>query len=152
MSHPSGRLHANTNSAWVTQQAHQFTWTLAERTSSMRFLIHDRDTKFSRTFDTVFQGQSIEIIRTPFRTPKANAFAERWVRAVRAECLDQLLILNQRHLRRVLTEYIDYYNGSRPYQGIAQHTPIPRLCVREGVIHCHEVFGGLLHDYHRKVA
>jgi len=64
----------------------------------MRFLIHDQDAKFSRIFDTVFQGQGIAIIRTPFRTPKANAFAERWVRSVREECLDQLLILNQRHL------------------------------------------------------
>jgi len=72
----------------------------------MQFLIHDGDSKFSRIFDTVFQGQGIEIIRTPFRSPKANAFAERWVRSVREACLDQLLILNQRHLRRVLTEYI----------------------------------------------
>ena len=64
----------------------------------MWFLIHDQDAKFSRIFDTVFQGQGSAIIRTPFRTPKANAFAERWVRSVREECLDQLLILNQRHL------------------------------------------------------
>jgi len=140
------------NSAWVTQQARQFTWTLAERTPPMRFLIHDRDTKFSRTFDTVFQGQGIEIIRTPFRSPKANAFAERWVRSVRAECLDHLLILNQRHLRRVLTEYIDYYNASRPHQGIAQHTPIPSLQVREGPLQRRDVLGGILHDYYRKVA
>lgn len=108
----------------------------------MRFLIHDRDAKFSRTFDTVFQGQGIESICTPFRAPKANAFAERWVRSVRDECLDQLLILNQRHLRRVLTEYIDYYNVSRPHQGIAQHTPIPSLRVREGPIQRREVLGG----------
>jgi len=63
----------------------------------------------------VFQGQGVEIICTPFRAPKANAFAERWVRSVRAECLDQLMILNQRHLQQVLTKYIDYYNGSRPH-------------------------------------
>jgi len=140
------------NSMWVSQQARQFTWTLAERTPPMRFLIHDRDAKFSRTFDTVFQGQGIAIIRTPFRAPKANAFAERWVRSVRAECLDQLLIFNQRHLRRVLTAYIAYYNGSHPHQGIAQHTPIPSPRICEGPIQCHEVLGGILHDYHRKVA
>ena len=92
------------NSVWVSQQARQFTWTLVERTPPMRFLIHDRDAKFSRTFDTVFQGQGIAIIHTPFQAPKANAFAQRWVRSVREECLDQLLVLNQRHLRRVLTE------------------------------------------------
>jgi transposase InsO family protein len=108
------------NGAWVTQQARQFTWAMAERTPPMRFLIHDRDSKFSRPFDTVFQGQGIEIIRTPVRAPTANAFAERWIRSVRAEGLDQLLMLDQRHLRRVLTEYMAYYyNRSRPHQRLA---------------------------------
>jgi transposase InsO family protein len=70
----------------------------------MRFLIHDRDSKFATNFDQVFVSEGIEIVRTPFRTPRANAVAERWVRSVRQECLDHLLILNQRYLIRVLTE------------------------------------------------
>ena len=80
----------------------------------MRFLIHDRDAKFTRSFDTVLQSEGIEIIRTPYRAPNANAFAERWVRTAREECLDHLLILGERHLHRVLTRYTEYYNERRP--------------------------------------
>jgi hypothetical protein len=97
-----GGCMANPTGAWVTQQARQFAWTLQERPSPFRFLIRDRDSKFSRDFDAVFRSDGIEIIKTPVRAPKANAIAERFVRTVRAECLDWLLILNQRHLERVL--------------------------------------------------
>jgi len=86
----------------VTQQARQFAWTLQQRPGSFRFLIRDRDSKCTRDFDAVFTGEGIEIIKTPVRAPKANAIAERFVRTVRAECLDWLLILNRRHLERVL--------------------------------------------------
>jgi len=118
----------------------------------VRFLIHDRDTKFSRSFDSVFISEGIEVIRTPFRTPQANAVAERWVRSVREECVDQLLNLNQTHLTRVLKEYIDYYNAARPHQGLAQQTPIPLDRRRSGTIHRRDILGGILHDYHRKSA
>src|SRR3954471_13968810 len=91
----------------------------------MRVLIHDRDSKFDGSFDQVFVSEGFEIVRTPFRAPKANAVAERWVRSVRHECLDQLIILNQRHLARVLKEYVQYYNSARPHQGLGQQTPIP---------------------------
>ena len=116
---------ANPTSAWVTQQARQFSWKLQERTVPVRFLIHDRDTKFPAAFDTVFTSEDVTIIRTPVRAPNANAFAERWVRSVREECLDKLLILGERHLRRVLTAYVDYYNHARPHQGIEQRCPVP---------------------------
>jgi transposase InsO family protein len=92
------------DNAWVTQQARQLVWQLDEASTPMRFLIHDRDSKFATNFDQVFVSEGIEIVRTPFRTPRANAVAERWVRSVRQECLDHLLILNQRYLIRVLTE------------------------------------------------
>jgi putative transposase len=101
----SRRVHlagctANPNGSWVTQQARQLAWTSAERSTPLRLLIRDRDSKYTRDFDTVFRSEGIDIIRTPVRAPKANAIAERFVRTVRSECLDWLLILNRRHLGR----------------------------------------------------
>jgi putative transposase len=116
-SHPKG--------AWVTQQARQIVWQLEDREPAIHFLIHDRDSKFVAAFDTVFQSTRAHIIRTPFRAPNANAYAERWVRSVRHECLNKLIIVNQAHLRQVLSEYVSYYNGSRPHQGLKQQSPIP---------------------------
>jgi transposase InsO family protein len=81
----------------------------------MTFLIHDNDTKFTASFDNVFSSEGIEILHTPYQAPKANAFAERWVRSVREECLDHILVLNESHLHRVLKEYTDYYNYVRPH-------------------------------------
>jgi transposase InsO family protein len=119
----------------------------------MRFLIHDRDTKFVTAFGRVFAAEGIETVLTPYRAPNANAIAERWVRSVRAECLDQLLILSEDHLRRVLREYVDYYNGARPHQGLEQRAPIPFPRVpAEGPIHCRDVLGGIIHDYRRVAA
>ena len=154
----SRRIHlagctTNPDRAWVTQQARQFVWQLDDGAqTSMRFLIHDRDSKFASSFDLVFISEGFEIIRTPFRAPKANAVAERWVRSVRQECLDQLLILNQRHLACVLKEYVHYYNTARPHQGLAQQTPIPHSRSPHGIIRCRDVLGGILHDYYRDVA
>lgn len=88
----------NPNGAWVTQQARQLAWRLAERSTPVRYLIRDRDSKFTRDFDAVFRSEDIEIIRTPIRAPRAKAIGERFVRIVRAECLDWLLILDRRHL------------------------------------------------------
>ena len=91
--HPSG--------AWVAQQARQLAWSLAERAKPPRFLIHDRDSKFSAAFDAVFESEGIEIVRTPIQAPQANAFAERFVGTVRRECLDLILIVGRRQLERV---------------------------------------------------
>lgn len=140
------------DTAWVTQQARQFVWQLDESRTRMRFLIHDRDSKFTTSFDQVFGSEGIEIERTPFRAPRANAVAERWVCSVRQECLDHLLILNQRHLVRVLKEYIVYYNVSRPHQGLDQQVPVPLPRSPQGVIRCRDVLGGVLHDYYRDAA
>ena len=140
------------DTVWVTQQARQLVWQLDESSIPMCFLIHDRDSKFTTGFDQVFVSEGIDIVRTPFRAPRANAVAERWVRSVRQECLDHLLILNQRHLIRVLKEYIDYYNVSRPHQGLDQQVPIPRPRSPQGVIRCRDVLGGVLHDYYRDAA
>ena len=109
----SRRVHvagctANPDGRWTAQQARQFAWTLQERRASL-LLIRDRDSKFTRDFDAVFASEGIEIIKTPVRAPKANAIAERFVRTVRVECLDWLLIVNQRHLERVLRVFVDHY-------------------------------------------
>jgi transposase InsO family protein len=95
----------------------------------------------------------IDIVRTPFRAPKANAYAERWIRSARQECLDHILILNERHLHHVLKEYVAFYNVSRPHQGINQQTPIPRIEPNgTGVVVRRDVLGGIVHDYYRLAA
>jgi putative transposase len=102
-------LTANPNSSWVTQQARQLAWSLPERSAPLRFLIRDRDSKYTCSFDAVFRSEGFEIVRTPVRAPKANAIAERFVRTARSECLDWLLILNRKHLERVLRVFVDHY-------------------------------------------
>src|SRR6266542_1561999 len=149
----SRRVHlagctANPTGAWVTQQARNLTFTgLFER---MRFLIHDRDSKFGAAFDEVFRSEGIKVIHTPIRAPQANAYAERLVRTVRAECLDWLLILGRRHLERVLRVYTAHYNRERPHRGLALEPPAaPQLkSPRGGVVERRDRLGGLLHEYY----
>jgi transposase InsO family protein len=154
----SRRVHfagvtTNPNNFWTSQQARQLIWKLEEMKRTFRFLIHDRDTKFPRSFDNVFRSVGIKIIRTPFRTPQANGYAERWVRSVRQECLDHILILNDQHLYNVLKEYMAFYNAARPHQGIDQQTPIPiERSSKEGSIARREVLGGIINDYYRCAA
>jgi hypothetical protein len=101
-------ISANPNEIWITQQARQLVWNLHDHDNPLRFLIHDNDTKFSNAFDNVFGSEGMHVINTPFRAPNANAYAERWVRSVREECLDYILILNINHLKRVLAEFSNY--------------------------------------------
>jgi transposase len=144
---------AHPTSTWVTQQARQILWELADREPTIHFLIHDRDTKFTSTFDRVFQSEGIHVIQTPVRAPNANCYAERWIRSAREACLDKLLIFNENHLRRVMREYIAYYNTARPHQGIAQGIPIPGLPLdAHGPVRCRKVLGGIHHDYYREAA
>ena len=119
-----------------------------------RFLIHDRDAKFSHAFEAVFAAVGMETLLTPCHSPRANAIAERWIRSVRQECLDPIIVLNQRHLRSLLVAYIDFYNRARPHQGIQQHTPIaiPDAASLDKPIGRRDVLGGLFHDYFRQAA
>ncbi len=156
----SRRVHlvgctANPTGAWVTQQARQFAWTLQERRSAFRFLIRDRDSKFTRDFDAVFASEGITIIKTPVRAPKANAIAERFVRTVRAECLDWLLIMNRRHLERVLRVFAQHYNTHRPHRSLNLAPPEPSEqrvhAVRPptAAVARRVRLGGLIHEYNR---
>jgi transposase InsO family protein len=154
----SRRVHlagctAHPTAAWVAQQARNLCWPLQETAIAPRFLIHDRDAKFPPAFDAVFAAEGIAIVRTPYRAPNANAYAERWVRSVRTECLDHLLIAGEAHLRRVLTEYVAFYNQARPHQGIEQRCPVALPPpVRDGPVRRRDRLGGLLHDYYREAA
>ncbi len=101
----------------------------------------------------MFSSEDVTIIRTPVQAPNANAFVERWVRSVREESLDKLLILGERHLHRVVTANVEYYNHARPHQGIEQQGPVPlEWAARDGPIERRDLLGGVLHDYHRRAA
>ena len=99
-------VSAHPRSAWVTQQARNLCFELDARETPVRFLIRDRDAKYAGPFDEVFRCEGVRVIRTPIRSPKANAFAERFVKTVRRECLDHLLIFGERHLEWILREYL----------------------------------------------
>lgn len=150
----SRRVHfagitTNPNQVWVTQQARQLVWELSDREKPLRFLIHDNDSSFCPAFDTIFESEGFHVIPTPVRAPNANAFSERWIRSAREECLDYILIINAAHLRRVMIEFVAYYNTARPHQGIDQQTPIPQARPSSGTIQCRNVLGGIIHDYYR---
>jgi putative transposase len=141
------------DTTWVTQQARRLVWNLKDDGQIMAFLIHDNDMKFTSSFDIVFSSEEIEIVHTPYKVPQANAFAERWVRSVREECLDHILILNENHFRRVLKEYGEFYNYDRPHQGLGQRFPVavtrPEWSTKGPIVRL-DVVGGVIHNYHRQ--
>src|SRR3989440_798853 len=141
--HPTGER--------VTQQARNLAMELGERTLQVKLLVRDRDTKFVASFDAAFAADGVGVVKTPVRAPRANAYAERWVRSVRAECLDWVLIWDRRHLERVLTAYVAHYNLARPHRGIGLEVPAVTddVPLRTGPIDRIDVLGGLIHEYHR---
>ena len=146
-------ITANPAGAWETQQARNVIETFVERKGPIRFLIHDRDSKFTAGFDEVFRSDCIRTIRTPVRAPRANAFIERWIGNVRRECLDRILIVNRRNLERVLPVYIRHYNEHRPHRSLDQRPPIEEPSPgSEAVVLLDRVrrrdgLGGLIHEY-----
>jgi putative transposase len=138
--------------AWVVQQARNLVWQLQDGDLVAKFLLRDRDSKFSAAFDEVFRSQGVRVVRLPYRSPRANAFAERWVGTARRELLDHLLIFGRRHLERVLTEFIEHYHKARPHQGLGQrrpHEPAGLIPLMAGLVERSDRLGGLLHEYHR---
>jgi len=152
--HPAG-CTSNPDGAWMAQQARNLVIELEGRGSPARFLLHDRDTKFTAAFDEVFRTEGVRVIQTPIRAPNANAHAERWVRTVRQECLDWLLIFGERQLRRTLHTYIDHYKRQRPHRALGLTAPDPpgELIALPDITPVHvcrrDRLGGLLHEYAR---
>lgn len=136
---------------WVAQQVREAT----PYEEGPRFLIRDNDGKYEPCFKRVAEGKGIKVIKTPVRAPRANADCERLMASVRRECLDHMLIINDRHLYRLVDEYVDYYNRARPHQGIGQRIPDPdedsngRVGDKGQRIVFKPVLGGLHHDYRR---
>ena len=142
--HPTG--------TWTAQQARNLMMDLSERAGQFRFLIRDRDSKFTAAFNDVFAGNGTRVIKAPVRSPRANSYAERFVGTLRRECLDHVLILGEQHLREVLAEYARHYNGHRPHQGRQQEPPLrlPGHAVDiTARIEHRSVVGGLISEYHR---
>jgi putative transposase len=125
---------------------------LGERAGRFRFLIRDRDSKFTAAFDDVFAGNGTRVIRTPVRSPRANSYSERFVGTLRRECLDYVLILGERHLGKVLAEYAQHYNGHRPHQGLQQKPPLCEsghaVDITARIEHS-QVLSGLIGEYRR---
>jgi putative transposase len=146
---------ANPNAAWVTQQARNLLLLLEEQRRRVRFLIRDRDGKFCRGFDDVFRSEGVEVLLTPVQAPNANAYAERWVRTVRTECLDWLLIVGRGHLERILRIYVRHYNQHRPHRALGLEPPNPSAGptliseARRAPVRRRDLLGGALHEYER---
>jgi transposase InsO family protein len=139
---------------WVTQQARNLSLVLAEQARPTRFLIRDRDAKFTASFDEVFRAGGIRIIRTPIRAPRANVFAERFVGTARGERLDRILVFHRRQLETVLSEFVTHYNEHRPHRSLGQQAPLTmgrtQLWIRypdPAQLQRSDKLGGLVHEY-----
>jgi hypothetical protein len=154
--HGTRRVHladitAHPTGAWVTQQACNLLMNLEDRTGSLKFLIRDRDTKFTAAFDAVFTAIGVRTLKTPVQAPRANAIAERWIASARHECLDRMLITGERHLQLVLSEYADHYNTHRPHRTLRQNLPAgrpdPPAAGPSIQVLRRDRLGGLIHEY-----
>jgi putative transposase len=149
---------ANPDAAWVSQPARNVAMDLNDGGMPIRFLLRDHDARFTRSFDDVFGSESGQVLRTPIQAPKANAYAERWVQSVRAECLDWMLVLGRRHLQWLLGGYVRHYNQQRPHRGLALAAPEPEAQeerspqMNHRAVRRRDVLGGLIHEYHEVAA
>jgi len=156
--HGTRRIHlagitAHPDGGWTTQAARNFLMDLGARATSVKFLIRDRAGQFTGSFDAVFTADGIRILASPPRAPRANAICERMIGTPRRELFDRLLIVNEHHLRQVLTEYLRHYNTARPHRALGQLAPAqaharpPEINLAEQRIRRKQVLGGLIHEY-----
>jgi len=153
---------SNPDRAWMMQQARNLLMEIDDDSGQrLRFLVHDRDKKFSRAFDAIFHGEAMRVIRTPVRAPNAKAHIERWVGSARRECLDRILIFNRCQLGRVLRVYVRHYNERRPHRALHLHAPDPPLTMPSTrgdpaasatAIRRRDLLGGLIHEYEATAA
>lgn len=142
---------ANPNEAWMTQQARNLVWTLEEEGVQLKVVVHDRDKKFSARADNVFRSAGARVIVTPLMAPRANAHVERWIGSCRRECLDWMLVVNQRHLETILREYRTHYNQERPHRSRELRPPAARgdpVVARAGGVGRRVRLGGLISEYY----
>jgi putative transposase len=138
--------------AWVAQQARNLAWRLQDGGEKVKFLLRDRDARFSTAFDEVFRSEGVRVIRLPYRRPVSNSIAERFVGTCRREVLDHLLVFGRGHLERVLGEFIDHYHHARPHQGLGQRRPCEPdnvVPLPTGRVERRDRLGGALHEYFR---
>jgi putative transposase len=150
-------ITTNPNGRWVTQQARNLLMNLDDEGIHPRFLIRDRDGKFTREFDEVFRSEGIRVIKAPVRAPKARAHAERWIGSVRRECLDRLLIIGRRHLELVIKTYALHYNEHRPHRALGQRPPLSERppsndqtmadIIDLDRVRRRDLLGGMIHEY-----
>jgi putative transposase len=142
--HPDG--------AWTAQQARNLVMDLTEGDRSFSFLIRDRDAKFTSAFSEILASEGLKIVKTPPRTPRANCYAERWIRTARAECTDRMLIYDERHLRSVLGEYAGHYNRHRPHQSRQQRPPDQEAQPAAPLnfpVRRRKILGGVISEYYQ---
>ena len=153
--HANRRVHilgvtAHPTADWVAQQARNLLMDLGDLVAQVKFLIRDRDSKFTSMFDAVFASEGIQIIKTPIQAPRANAIMERWIGSLRRELLDRILIINARHLRQVLAEYEHHFNTHRPHRSLGQAAPLralPQPDTTDITVIRHDRLGGAIHEY-----
>ena len=151
-----GGITTNPTDGWMKQAARNLTMSGCAIFDKCRYLIRDRDTKFTSGFDMTFQSVGIKAVKLPARSPNLNSFAERWVQSVKTECLDRMIFFGEASLRRSVEQYLIHYHEDRPHQGIGNVVPFPTEQAsnhpRDGPIVCRERLGGMLRLYHRKKA
>jgi transposase InsO family protein len=158
--HQTRRVHlagvtANPDRVWVTQQARNLLLVLGDQGRRVWFLLRDRDAKFSPSFDDVFRSEAVQVLLAPVRAPKANAYAERWVQTVRAECLDWLLVLGRAHLERILRVDAEHDNAHRPHRALGLEPPLQHAGLtavgedQPARVQRRDLLGGLIHEYRR---
>jgi putative transposase len=145
-------ITANPDGPWTVQQIRNLLMDLGDRAADFRFLVRDRAGQFTASFDTVLTAAGIEAVKIPPRSPRANCYAERWVRTIRSECTDRMLIFSERHLRSVLAEYARHYNRRRPHRSRQLRPPRPdepAADLSQEQIKRRPVLGGLINEYQR---